>query len=397
MTVLKKLSELCTDIVDCPHSTPNWLSSGIVVLRNFNLVDGFIDTSEIYYVDEQTYKERTRRIVPKEGDIIFSREAPVGNCAIVPPDFKCCLGQRLVLLRTNRNLCSPEYLLAMLNSQAVRSQIEQVEKTGSTVSNFNIGDLKELLIPYVEDFDIQKKITSVYASLMTRIDDNNKIDHDLTSLIEDTFKYWFLQHNFPNHENKPYALNGGELIEDKRIKTKFPKAWKLGTIGELIEESEKSKIQVNQVALKPGDIPFFTSGDEVLRYKDFMVDGFNIFMSTGGNSVIKAFYGKAHYSTDTWCINAGEYSAYLYLFLKCINNRINDYFFAGSGLKHLQKDQLRSIFIEIPDLSIVKKFNEIVVPMFLKKSKIMNENYELKRIRDYLLPLLISGQLEVLD
>lgn len=395
MVKLIKLRELCSAIVDCPHTTPNWLSTGTVVLRNFNLVNGFIDMTEPYFVDEKTYVERTRRMVPKEGDIVFSREAPVGNCAIIPPNFKCCLGQRLVLLRPNRSLCSPEYLLAMLNSSAVRNQIEQVEKTGSTVSNFNIGDLRDLQIPYVEDPHVRERITLVYSSLMRRVDNNNKIRHELNNVLEKTFQYWFLQYNFPNENDLPYANEGGQMHFDDRVVGAFPASWSVGTIGSILKEKKKSTIQVNQVQLKPGTVPFFTSGDEVLRYADKFVDGLNIFMSTGGNFVIKAFMGPAHYSTDTWCVHGNQYSAFLYLFLKKNQQRINDYFFAGSGLKHLQKDQLKEIFLPIPDLPTISLFNKIAMPLIQKVSGIMEENYELLKMRDYLLPLLISGQLEV--
>ena len=63
-----KLEELCSDIVDCPHSTPNWLDSGIPVIRNYNIVNGILSSEELSYVDEETYLERTRRAVPQHGD-----------------------------------------------------------------------------------------------------------------------------------------------------------------------------------------------------------------------------------------------------------------------------------------------------------------------------------------
>ena len=104
-----KLSELCSDIIDCPHSTPDWKNSGIRVVRNFNLKNGNLDFSDGYFVDEKTYISRTQRAIPQEGDIIISREAPMGMVAIVPKGLKCCLGQRLVLLKVDKQKINPIY------------------------------------------------------------------------------------------------------------------------------------------------------------------------------------------------------------------------------------------------------------------------------------------------
>ena len=125
-----RLAELCREIVDCPHSTPEWKTEGIRVVRNFNLKDGNLDFTDGYFVDEETYKSRTRRAVPEPGDIIISREAPMGAVGIVPEGLKCCLGQRLVLLKVNREKCNPSYLLFSLMSEFVQIQMKRAGGTG---------------------------------------------------------------------------------------------------------------------------------------------------------------------------------------------------------------------------------------------------------------------------
>lgn len=139
------LQDIC-QIVDCPHTSPKWQDSGIPVIRNYNLVDGVINTATLSYVDEVEYQNRIKRIEPKEGDIMFSREAPIGNVGIVPSNFKCCQGQRVVLLRSDKDYLVPEFLLHALQGVFIRKQIENVEGKGATVSNFNIADLKKLKV-----------------------------------------------------------------------------------------------------------------------------------------------------------------------------------------------------------------------------------------------------------
>lgn len=137
------LEDVC-QIIDCPHTSPQWRESGIPVIRNYNLVNGKIDVRNMSYVSEEEYAERTKRVIPAENDILFSREAPIGNVGIVPPNFKCCQGQRVVLLRPKTNLIDPKFLIFLLQGPLVKQQIDLVTHKGATVSNFNISDLKQL-------------------------------------------------------------------------------------------------------------------------------------------------------------------------------------------------------------------------------------------------------------
>ena len=86
-----KLESLCDEIIDCPHSTPRWLDSGIRVIRNYNLNGAHFDFSKSSYVDEETYLNRTKRAKPEANDIIISREAPMGDSCNHAKRFKMLL------------------------------------------------------------------------------------------------------------------------------------------------------------------------------------------------------------------------------------------------------------------------------------------------------------------
>src|SRR4051794_53785 len=104
------LSDLCELIVDCPHSTPKWTSSGVLVLRSHNIRNGRLDLSDRSFTDEENYGLRSRRAELREGDVVITREAPMGEVCMIPAGMRCCLGQRMVLLRPNRNRCDGRYL-----------------------------------------------------------------------------------------------------------------------------------------------------------------------------------------------------------------------------------------------------------------------------------------------
>lgn len=145
----RRLDELCVQITDCPHSTPQWLSSGKLVLRNFNIHNGRIDLSNVSYTDDETFFARNKRATPIPGDIVMSREAPMGEVAIIPNGFECCLGQRMVLLHPDATVCNGKFLMYSLLSPFVQKQIKRSDTTGSVVSNLCIPDLCALEIPYV--------------------------------------------------------------------------------------------------------------------------------------------------------------------------------------------------------------------------------------------------------
>lgn len=174
-----KLEDLCLDIIDCPHITPEWKTSGIPVIRNFNLKNGQLDLTDAYYVDEETYLKRIARAKPEAGDIIISREAPMGVVAIIPENFECCLGQRLVLLKVDKSKCNPYFLLYLLMSDFVQTQFKRANSTGSIVSNLCIPDLKNIKIPFVENN--QDHIVNLLKSLDDKILNNKRINNNLVA------------------------------------------------------------------------------------------------------------------------------------------------------------------------------------------------------------------------
>ena len=140
------IGTLCTAVLDCHHSTPVWTTSGELVIRNQNIRDGKLDLSEPSFTDAKHFAERTRRAVPTYGDLVITREAPMGLVCMIPEGQKCCLGQRMVLLRLNRDVVETQYLLYAILSEAVQRSISVAGGTGSTVSNLRIPVLKDLMI-----------------------------------------------------------------------------------------------------------------------------------------------------------------------------------------------------------------------------------------------------------
>ncbi|WP_207708704.1 restriction endonuclease subunit S [Clostridium porci] len=171
-----------------------------------------------------------------------------------------------------------------------------------------------------------------------------------------------------------------------------------GKLKDVLIEAEKSSIQVGEAKISNGDFPFFTSGAAILKWKEPFVDGRYCFLNTGGNADVKFYVGQAAYSTDTWCISAQkELSDYLYLLLLSIQPELDQKFFQGTGLKHLQKPLLKDRPIYIPVETEIEAFNQQVMPLFDTISANFKENQQLIALRDWLLPMLMNGQATIED
>lgn len=140
-----KLQDACQLIVDCPHTTPNFQSSGVRVARNYNIRDGRFVFEHAFFTTEDEYKQRIKRAEPKPGDILFSREAPVGEACLIPQDMKISLGQRTMLIRTDSEKLDSAFMVYSFYSPNIRQRMLSMA-SGLTVAHLNVADVRSLAI-----------------------------------------------------------------------------------------------------------------------------------------------------------------------------------------------------------------------------------------------------------
>ena len=145
---LKPVEELCSDIVDCPHTTPKYEGElKNPAIRTSEIKKGFITWDSMKYVSDEEYEERVSRLRPEAGDIVYAREGTFGNAAVLPKGFKFCLGQRVMLLRPDYTKCTSEYLLhAVISDDVYRQAVGK--NNASTVAHVNVKDVKQFMIPF---------------------------------------------------------------------------------------------------------------------------------------------------------------------------------------------------------------------------------------------------------
>lgn len=174
------LSDLCLRIVDCPHSTPEYQDHGVLVARTASIKDGRFDVEGASYVSERGYRERVSRLEPRPGDVILTREAPVGEAFSIPSGMKICLGQRVMLLRPDPAQVRSEYLVLEIYSERFVRQVKDLV-AGTTNPHLNVSDVHkmQIRIPEISTQGYVVQVSDEFQELLSRDRERLAKLHDL--------------------------------------------------------------------------------------------------------------------------------------------------------------------------------------------------------------------------
>ena len=194
------IEDVCELIVDCVNRTAPIVDyeTPYKMIRTSNVRDGWINLSDARNVTKDTFEKWTRRAVPRQGDVVLTREAPLGEVGIIRTDEPIFLGQRTVMYRANPDKILPHFLYYSLLSHDVQAQIKAFG-FGSTVSHMRVPDAKKLQMK-VPDMVTQEKIICVMNSYDSMIEANQRRIQLLEESARLLYREWFVKLRFPGHE-----------------------------------------------------------------------------------------------------------------------------------------------------------------------------------------------------
>ncbi|HHJ1798594.1 TPA: restriction endonuclease subunit S [Pseudomonas aeruginosa] len=200
-------SKVCEKIIDCKNRTPPETSDGFPVIRTPNVRDGEFVDAELLYTDERSYVIWTMRGKPKSGDIVITREAPVGEVCMIPERHPAaCLGQRMMLYRPNQQLIDPRYFLYALQSHQIQNRLDLISG-GSTVGHVRVGDIRDLWMfmpeSSKEQIQIASALDSISEKLRSELAQREKLRNKKSGLMHD-----LLTGKVPIKVEEPEAVDG---------------------------------------------------------------------------------------------------------------------------------------------------------------------------------------------
>lgn len=331
-----------------------------IVFNNYFLPDELPDLMDTNEKEQEIYSI-------KAGDVLITRTSETidelaMSCVAVKDYPKATYSGFTKRLRPKKEgIAYPKYMAFYFRSELFRKAVTN-NAFMTLRASFN-EDIFTFLDVYLPDYEEQVRIGDMLYAVECKIQKNKEINDYLHHMAYAEYMHMFY----------------GKMPNTK--------------LGDVIIEHPKSSVQVGEAKKQFGNIPFFTSGEAIYRWTESFVSDRSIFLNTGGNADVKFYVGNAAYSTDTWCISGkNNLSDYVYLILKSIKLELDQKFFQGTGLKHLQKPLLKDRLIYVPTDNELDTFNADIQPRLSMISDNIRESEKLTALRDWLLPMLINGQ-----
>jgi len=371
------ITELCELAVDCVNKTAPTVDyeTDYKMIRTTNVKNGFIDFSEVRYVTEEVYEKWTRRSKPQYGDVILTREAPVGEVGrFTSSDDKVFLGQRLFHYRPTPKKLDWNFLAYVLQSPSVQGRFKGMG-FGATVDHVRVGDAEKLLIP-CPPLEIQKKIGNTLSVYDDLIENNRRRIQLLEQAARLLYKEWFVHLRFPCHEH--VTITDGA-----------PGGWEKKPIGEFAPFKYGKALKKDDRV--PGPFPVYGSSGIVGTHEKALVTGPAIIVGRKGN-VGSVYWSKDdfHPIDTVYFIEADHCTTYLYyalLHMQFINTDV--------AVPGLNRDFAHSRTVFIPDHKILALFEQYVTIIHDQIDHLTKYNEALTQARDLLLPRLMNGVVAV--
>lgn len=313
---------------------------------------------------------------------------------------------------------SPKFLFYKLTQRHITDYLHAIGEGGvSAYPSINPSDIANLRFEFPE-LPSQQKIAAVLSALDDKIALNNRINQELEAMAKTLYDYWFVQFDFPDEAGRPYKSSGGSMVYNETLKREIPEGWgagKIDDLGMIVGGSTPSKnnpenftsqgtpwITPKDLSLNTGN-KFITRGEWDVTERGLkeaslhLLPAFSVLMSSRapvGYLAINRVACTTNQGFKSIICNKGLSAEYVFYVLQQYMPLIEANA-TGSTFKEISASVFRSINIVKPKNYVVNSFIEKVKPIFQKQDNLETQNQTLSSLRDWLLPMLMNGQVRV--
>jgi len=427
---LVKIKDVSEAITGFPFKSDLYEESGIRTVRGENISEGILRWDSTKCWNEPF--EKTEYYSLRPDDIVIGMDgSKVGKnkARIFQSDLPLLLAQRVACIRSNPNLVDQIFLYYCINNPRFEKYVSQIQ-TGSSVPHISRSQIEDFKIPF-PSLNEQKKIGRILSDLDKKIRFNNSMNTKLESIAKLIYDYWFVQFDFPDENDTPYKSSGGKMVYNEKLKKNIPEAWEVGELkfwidcnksGDWGKEKSEGSYTEKVSCVRGADIDGLNGQGKVKAPERYILNKNTHKILDAGDLVIEISGGSPTQSTGRLgyiidstlerfknpliCSNFCRAITltdrkYIYNFIQLWNRLYNAGVLFGwegktSGIKNLLLDPFLSNYSHpIPDYKLVEKYYEKVDPIYTKIQQNLKENKKLVEIRNWLLPMLMNGQVKV--
>lgn len=399
------VGDVC-EVFDGPHATPPQSNDGPIYLGIPSIrSDGSIDYENSKRISYENYPKWTKRVTPQENDVVFSYEANLESYARIPAGFEGCLGRRMAIMRPDPSAIDARFLYYYTQSPAWKAVIASRTVLGATVNRIPIATFPEFPLR-LPSLPAQQRIAGVLSAYDKLIENNRRQIKLLEEAAQRLYKEWFVDLRFPGHETTP-------------IHNGIPEGWTKGSLLDLADVvrgcsySSDQIVAGNRTLINLGNLtPFggFRFGYEKpfsgkARPDQTVCQGDVVMGLTeqatglaGYAALLPCVPTDSVISADLVKLSPREGVPRLFVYALLQYGRLSALILPlanGTKIKHLRPESLPRAVALLPATALMKRYAEVVKPMFDKIALAQQQIVAAREARDRLLPKLMSGEIEV--
>ena len=360
----------------------DWLA-----VADFNSSNRYVSSASKKITDLGLNNSNTKML--EKDDLIISARGTVGAIAQLtkPMAFnQSCFG-----LRGKKDKLDTDYLYYWLKNYV---DVLLNKSQGSVFNTINLSTFDDIKIELPSIVD-QRKISNLLTLLDDKIQTNNQINQELEAMAKTLYDYWFVQFDFPDQNGKPYKSSGGKMVYHPELKREIPEGWGNSTLGEFADLYQPKTISDKEM-IEDGEYLVYGANGIIGCYSEYNHEDSMVTISCRGNcGIINVTRPYSWITGNSMVVKPKDdiynidYISNLLLSLS-ISSVIT-----GSVQKQLTRTSLVPLKIIIPNKEIIEKYRAITNVSFEKRKAIQIEVEQLTQLRDWLLPILMNGQVKV--
>ena len=390
-------------------------TQSILTPGNFYEKGGFKhnDERERYYTGEYPPE-----YLCKKGDLIVAMTEQaaglLGSTAIVPEDNRYLHNQRVGLVFCDEKKLVPLYAYYLFMTNSVREQIAR-SSSGTKVKHTSPEKIYDVQV-CLPDTKVQTIVSDFLWHIDSKIEVNNRICSELEAMAKTLYDYWFVQFDFPDENGRPYRTSGGEMVWNEQLKREIPKGWDVKHLQDICRFRNGINYEkdcLGDCTYRIANVRNITASSFLMDVSDFdeiilpknqgdkyILSENDIIIARSGTPgatrlVIKPSNNVIFCGFIICCTPFNsQCRLFLSYFLKQLEGT-NATKTGGSILQNVSQDTLKSLQVTLPNDSVLNRFNQKIEPLVQMMQNNINENCELAKLRDWLLPMLMNGQARV--